>query len=276
MVKPLAFKGAKTNKKRKAETAEDNLQSQKKTRESLADIQEDDHWVTADAIGDINGPIVIVLPSTSLSCIACDAEGKVFVSKLENVVEVEPHDVRQVWIASRVAGTDSIGLKGHHGRYVKLMLDISSFGHVQFVGDRIRYLSCDKTGALSAQTEAMSYEETFGCIAIPDTPGTFNLQTQREKLVRLTDDCNNIRGDAESISCNTTVQIRMQARFKLRLKANKESKAKEKISRKDLDEAVGRKLDDNEVRTLRKARIQGDYHEKLLLLRSKGKHDKYA
>lgn len=116
MVKPLAFKGEKTNKKRKAVTAEDNIQSQKKTRESLADTQEDDHWVTADAVGDISGPIVIVLPSTSMSCIACDAEGKVFVSKMENVVEVEPHDVRQVWIASRVAGTDSIGLKGHHGR----------------------------------------------------------------------------------------------------------------------------------------------------------------
>ncbi|KAI4168256.1 MAG: hypothetical protein LQ348_007533 [Seirophora lacunosa] len=239
MVKPLAFKGEKTNKKRKAVTAEDNIQSQKKTRESLADTQEDDHWVTADAVGDISGPIVIVLPSTSMSCIACDAEGKVFVSKMENVVEVEPHDVRQVWIASRVAGTDSIG-------------------------------------ALSAQTEAMSYEETFACIATPDTPGTFNLQTQREKLVRLTDDCNNVRGDAESISFNTTVRVRMQARFKLRLKANKESKAKEKISRKDLVEAAGRKLDDNEVRALRKARIQGDYHEKLLLLRSKGKHDKYA
>ncbi|KAI4095156.1 MAG: hypothetical protein LQ344_001807 [Seirophora lacunosa] len=184
MVKPLAFKGEKTNKKRKAVTAEDNIQSQKKTRESLADTQEDDHWVTADAVGDIS--------------------------------------------------------------------------------------------ALSAQTEAMSYEETFACIATPDTPGTFNLQTQREKLVRLTDDCNNVRGDAESISFNTTVRVRMQARFKLRLKANKESKAKEKISRKDLVEAAGRKLDDNEVRALRKARIQGDYHEKLLLLRSKGKHDKYA
>ncbi|KAL9014201.1 MAG: hypothetical protein Q9173_001145 [Seirophora scorigena] len=131
-------------------------------------------------------------------------------------------------------------------------------------------------GALSAQTEAMSPEETFACTATPDTPGTFNLQTQREKLVCLTDHGSNIRGDAETISFNTTFRIRMQARFKFRLKANKESKAKEKISRKNLDEAAGRKLDDNEVQALKKARMQGDYHEKLLLLRSKGKHDKYA
>lgn len=116
MVKPLAFKGEKITKKRKAVSAEDNLLAQKKTRESRADVQEDDRWVTADAVGDISGPVVIVLPSTSPSCIACDAGGKVFVSKLENVVEVEPHDMRQVWIVSKVAGTDNIGLKGHHGR----------------------------------------------------------------------------------------------------------------------------------------------------------------
>ncbi|KAL8647774.1 MAG: hypothetical protein Q9210_005360 [Variospora velana] len=255
MVKPLVLKGEKITKKRKAVSAEDNLQVQKKTRESRADVQEDDRWVTADAVDDIRGPIVIVLPSTLPSCIACDAGGKVFVSKLENVVEVEPHNIRQVWIVSKVAGTDNIGLKGHHGRY----------------------LNCDKTGILSAQTEAMSPEETFACIATPDTPpGTFNLQTQREEFISLTDDGNNIRGDAKSVSFNTTVRIRMQARFKPQLKANKEMKAKEKIGRKELEEAVGKKLDDNEVRTLKRARVQGDYHEKLLLLRSKGKHDKYA
>ncbi|KAI4290283.1 MAG: hypothetical protein L6R35_000446 [Caloplaca aegaea] len=254
MVKPLAFKGEKITKKRKAVSAEDNLLAQKKTRESRADVQEDDRWVTADAVGDISGPVVIVLPSTSPSCIACDAGGKVFVSKLENVVEVEPHDMRQVWIVSKVAGTDNIGLKGHHGRY----------------------LSCDKTGIVSAQTEAMSSEETFACIATPDTPGAFNLQSQREEFISLTDDGNNIRGDAKSVSFNTTVRIRMQARFKPQLKASKEMKAKEKISRKELEEAVGKKLDDNEVRALKRARVQGDYHEKLLLLRSKGKHDKYA
>lgn len=144
------------------------------------------------------------------------------------------------------------------------------------MSDRIRYLSCDKTGIVSAQTEAMSSEETFACIATPDTPGAFNLQSQREEFISLTDDGNNIRGDAKSVSFNNTVRIRMQARFKPQLKASKEMKAKEKISRKELEEAVGKKLDDNEVRALKRARVQGDYHEKLLLLRSKGKHDKYA
>lgn len=68
----------------------------------------------------------------------------------------------------------------------------------------------------------------------------------------------------------------MQARFKPRLKANKELKTKGKISRKELEDVVGRKLEDSEVKRLKKARVQGDYHEAILDVRVKGKHDKYS
>ena len=68
----------------------------------------------------------------------------------------------------------------------------------------------------------------------------------------------------------------MQARFKPTLKANKESKAKEKVSRRELEDVVGRRLEDSEVKRLKKARVQGDYHEAILDVRVKGKHDKYS
>jgi protein FRG1 len=68
----------------------------------------------------------------------------------------------------------------------------------------------------------------------------------------------------------------MQARFKPRHRANKEQKAKSKISRKELEEAVGRRLDDEEVKRLKKARKDGNYHEAILDVRVKGKHDKFA
>ena len=140
------------------------------------------------------------------------------------------------------------------------------------------YLSCDKIGVLSASREAISPEESFLCIPSPETPGTFSIQTVREKFMTLKDEDNmrEIRGDAELISFTTTFRIRMQARFKPRLKANKESKSREKISRKELEEAVGRRLEDDEVRRLKKARVQGDYHEAILDVRVKGKHDKYS
>ncbi len=131
---------------------------------------------------------------------------------------------------------------------------------------------------LSATREAISPEESFVCIPSPETAGTFSVQTVREKFFTIVDETKvpEIRGDAESISFNTTLVIRMQARFKPRLKANKESKIREKISRKELEEVAGRRLEDDEVKRLKKARVQGDYHEAILDIKVKGKHDKYS
>ena len=143
---------------------------------------------------------------------------------------------------------------------------------------QLRYLSCDKYGILTATREAISPEESFLCIPTPDTPGTFSLQTMRETFLSITSTASTpeIRGDAADISFTTTFRIRMQARFKPRLKASKEDKAREKISRKELEEVVGRRLDDDEAKKLKKARREGTYHEAILDVRVKGKHDKFA
>lgn len=128
MVKPLAFKGDKKSKKRKnlhpdsSLTLEDDDTKALTVQNTTAEAEEDDSWVTAEAATDITGPIIFALPSAKPTCIACDANGKVFTDELENIIEgdlatAEPHDVRQVWIANRVAGTDEISFKGHHGRY---------------------------------------------------------------------------------------------------------------------------------------------------------------
>jgi protein FRG1 len=85
-----------------------------------------------------------------------------------------------------------------------------------------------------------------------------------------------IRGDETSLSFQTTVRIRMQARFKPKIKASKETKAREKVSRKELEEIVGRRLDEDEVKRLRRARKAGNFHEEVLDVRVRGKHDKFA
>ena len=139
-------------------------------------------------------------------------------------------------------------------------------------------MSCDKVGFLSATCEAVSPEESFLCIPSPETPGTFIIQTVRGTFLTIEEytGTTQIRGNADLVSFNTTVRIRMQARFKPRLRANKELKTKEKISRKELEAVVGRRLEDEEVRKLKKARVRGDYHEAILDVRVKGKHDKYS
>lgn len=141
-----------------------------------------------------------------------------------------------------------------------------------------RYLGCEKNGTLSATSEAVSPLESFTVLATADTPGTFQLQTVRDTFVGVTatGGKEEVRATAETTSFGTTLRIRMQARFKPRLKASKEDKAREKISRKELEEAAGRKLDEDEVRRLKRARREGDYHEQLLMVKVKGKHDKYG
>lgn len=124
MVKALAFKGDKKVKKRKRTTAEDGSGDAPRSKEvalSAAEAEDDESWVSADNEGDISGPVILVLPTQPVTCLACDANGKIFASQIENMVEdspstAEPHDVRQVWIANRVAGTTSLTFKGHHGK----------------------------------------------------------------------------------------------------------------------------------------------------------------
>lgn len=126
MVKPLTFKGDKPKKRKHRDIDSEKTPKSRKTEASEAaendsNPPEDQSWVSADAASDIAGPVVLVLPSDEPTCVACDVNGKVFASVLENLIEgdpstAEPHDVRQVWIATRVAGTESLTLKGHHGK----------------------------------------------------------------------------------------------------------------------------------------------------------------
>lgn len=85
-----------------------------------------------------------------------------------------------------------------------------------------------------------------------------------------------MRGDETEITFNTTLRVRMQARFKPRLKASREEKAREKISRQELEAAAGRRLEEDEVRMLKRARREGNYHEALLDIKVKSKHDKFG
>ena len=145
-----------------------------------------------------------------------------------------------------------------------------------------RYLGCDKYGVFSATSEAIAPPERFSLVPTAEPPGTFQVQTQRDTFLSVRPPSTakpkgpEVRGDATEITFDTTLRIRMQARFKPRLRISKEEKAKEKVSRATLEAAVGRKLEDDEVKRLRRARREGDYHELILDLKVKNKHDKFG
>lgn len=129
MVKPLSFKGDKPKKRKRthapSEDAAGGSSSSSKQLRKAADNEsepaDDDTWVSADSPGDVSGPVMFVLPTDKPAALACDASGKVFTIPIENIVDAnpttaEPHDVRQVWIANKIAGTEHYRFKGHHGR----------------------------------------------------------------------------------------------------------------------------------------------------------------
>ncbi|KEF62354.1 uncharacterized protein A1O9_00326 [Exophiala aquamarina CBS 119918] len=284
-VKPLSFKGdAKRPKKRKQRSYEDEHDS---GPPATVDPADDDSWTTPDQASDLTGPTLIVLPTTPPTCLASDAHGNIFASQLENMVEsyaetAEPHDVRQVWVASTVAGTGQISFKASHGGY----------------------LSCDSIGVLGARREARGAEEGFVVEGAETGEGRlrFRLRTTASKtadgdqgrryLSATVETSSNpsrvdgedsmkkvsisIRGDGEAESDTTQVVLKMQARFKPRLQQHKETKANEKVSRRELEQVVGRRLDDDEVKRLKRAKRNGTYYEEILDVRVKGKHDKFA
>ncbi|KAF7512576.1 hypothetical protein GJ744_000837 [Endocarpon pusillum] len=163
-LKPLAFKGDKkslSSKKRKAAAASldhDPLDGPPSTTLTTsapptpADSNapaEDDTWVTADAPTDLTGPIIFILPTLPTPCaLACDDTGSVFTSQLENLIEgdpatAEPHDVRQVWIATQIPGAGGGDVL------------------VSFKGSGGRYLGCDRGGFLRADAVAVGVGEAF-------------------------------------------------------------------------------------------------------------------
>lgn len=263
MVKALTFKGDKKPKKRKRtqhDAEDEEAPASKQLVPSSETVEDDDNWVSAEALTDITGPVMLVLPTTDpVTCLATDSMGKVFASPVENMVEgspstAEPHLVSQVWVATRVVGSEKdFTLKGHHGRY----------------------LGCDKYGICSATREAISPEETLKLSPADGEPGAFDVETTRATFVSVTGG-KEIRGDAEERNESTHVRIRMQARFKPKHKVEKAEKVRSKISRKELEEEVGRRLDDDEAKKLKRARKEGTYHEALLDVKVKGKHDKFA
>jgi protein FRG1 len=283
MVKPLAFKGDKKVKKRKHRVDEEPSTTLTTTDHESAAQDSDEAWTHPSQPSDLVGPTLLLLPTKPVTCLASDANGNIFASRVENIQDdvpstAEPHDVRQVWVATKIAGLKD--------------------GVVSFKGSHGSYLNCDGFGVLRAQREAIGREEGFEIRPVEDETGSFVLKTaaskteQKEKGDRFlaavatvtTDEEGeekrisvSIRGDAEDREdASTNIHLRMQARFKPQVIKEQAKEKDAKISRRELVAAVGRELEDDEVKRLKRARKNGTYHEELLDVRVKGKHDKFA
>src|SRR5437016_11356492 len=142
MVTKLKFKGAKNKKRKRSDEDAEKEGTSSQSREN-----EDEGWVNAESLEDIStGPLFITFTSSSPIAVASDSLGKVHASVLKSEEDIEPDDVRQVWIATRLAESSKISLKTPTGRF----------------------LSCDKFGILSATKEAIGPQEEWQPVPRPD------------------------------------------------------------------------------------------------------------
>ena len=98
-----------------------------------------------------------------------------------------------------------------------------------------------------------------------------------------------IRGDAESVGFNETFTLRIQARLRKKVKTVTATRSEQKLTKRELEEMylyitlpfllifrAGRSLTDEQVKTLRQAKKDGQLSGALLDIRTKSKSDKYA
>jgi len=133
MVKALSFKGdtkAKHKKRKRSpspsSTEVSNKLNNKFDKNDAVHDDDDTTWVLPDRPSDISGPVIIIFPKplsnnkddeatkeNKIFCLASDVRGVVFASPVENIISVdqpesaEPHDVRQVWIGSKIGPVSS-------------------------------------------------------------------------------------------------------------------------------------------------------------------------
>ncbi|KAA8913730.1 FRG1-like family-domain-containing protein [Sphaerosporella brunnea] len=287
MVSALRFKGDKKPKKRKraaADTAADDdnagegssNSTKKSKQESPQEGEEAEGWVDSEVIEDLTGPLLLCIATTPPTCLAADAAGTVFASRLsdisgEDLSTASPTAVQQVWACARVHGsntTPTFTLRSYTGRY----------------------LSVSKTGELSALREAIGAEEQFTPVRSPLGAGRWSWMGCRDTFLGVSVGGPKIavRGDRHEVGFTETWTVRLQRRNKVRVKAGgggaagaggaeDKGRVKDKITRRELEEMAGFALSEDQVKMLKKARREGGFHEALLDLRVKhGKHDKFA
>jgi protein FRG1 len=141
MVTKLKFKGEK-HKKRKRD--HDDPEAQGTSAHGAG--EEEEGWIDAESLEDISsGPLFVTFASSPPIALAIDPFGKVHAAPLklkaeeEDLAHAEPDDVKQVWIATKLAGSSKISLKTASGKF----------------------LSCDRIGVLSASKEAIGAQEEW-------------------------------------------------------------------------------------------------------------------
>ncbi|KAI1315089.1 hypothetical protein EDD11_001331 [Mortierella claussenii] len=288
--KKLSFKGDSTKTKKKKRKADNEAQEE----ESGSNI---DGWVPIKSLTDLGGPIFLTFSSDPPSCLAIDEKSsRITMRPLEAPSQSNPADdeddddgpgpmpaakvsfnnaeptaVHQVFVAALIPDSDRLTLKTYDGRY----------------------LSSDKFGIVSADSEAIGIQEEWTAIIKADQEeGGICLQSHYGKFLSVDEVAAvesrgagsgfQIRADSEVIGFCELFQAKIQAKYRKKIKKSNDVK----IATKDYELEQNRKfqtwnhgrviVSNENLGDLKKAKKEGRFSEALLDRREKLKSDRYC
>ncbi|KAF8925744.1 hypothetical protein BGZ52_006541, partial [Haplosporangium bisporale] len=239
-----------------------------------------DGWVHVKSLSDLGGPIFLTFSSDPPTSLSVDDKSKVIMRPIESdsssssssapsLDQAEPTAVQQVFVVTMIPDSDRMTLKASNGRY----------------------LSSDKFGIVSADTEAIGMQEEWTAILKPEENGGIALQSHYGKFLSVDEVAAErpgsslgfqIRADSEVIGFCELFQAKIQAKYRKKAKKTKEVQ----IATKDYELEQSRKfqtwnhgrvvVSERDIRELDKAKKQGRFSEALLDRREKVKSDRYC
>jgi protein FRG1 len=291
MVSKLTFKGDKPTKKRKRSSKP--AASSTPTTTSVPDDIEDDGtlWTTMTTTPSIRGPCMLIPPatpqitSTSLPlALSSDTEGTLFFSPLtlnldNDPLTSEPSDVAEVLILAEVPGRKGRwSVKSAYGRYLSCDKNGLVFCERTAVGAEeewgferiagpgeepaeggeeedddavrwaIRSFTTNKYLSVEAGGKGKGKSGDKGkAVSLVSSSGEEVAVKQSVNLV--------VRGDKDEVGDTELWIVRGQTGYKEnKKKVKEEKKQKERITRRELEELTGLKLDEDQVRALKRAK----------------------
>jgi len=274
----LKFKGDKTKKKRKRDDGDERTGSSSKRK---ADDEDPEMWVFPENVNEIRGPTFIFHPSdpSPISVNFNSTTNRIYLHTLDKekseegaepveLLDRTPMDVSQVWVTTRIAGSETINLRTGTGEG--------------------KFLSCDAHGLVSSDRDARGPQEEWTPVVLPD--GMVAFMNIYEKYLGVDEAAGGtlqLRGDSEVVGFAERFWVKIQHKYKKEACEEEKKKKDGETGPPKIDEAssnhiyqawgAGRSIVSIEdKKELKRARKEGRLAEAMLDRRSKLKSDRFC
>jgi len=274
----LRFKGDKTKKKRKRDDGDERTGSSSKRK---VDDKDPEMWVLPENVNEIRGPTFIFHPSdpSPISVNFNSTTNRIYLHTLDKdkseegaepmeLLDRTPMDVSQVWVTTRLAGSETINLRTGTGEG--------------------KFLSCDAHGLVSSDRDARGPQEEWTPVVLPD--GMVAFMNIYEKYLGVDEAAGGslqLRGDSEEVGFAERFWVKIQHKYKKEAHEEEKKKKDGETGPPKIDEAssnhvyqawgAGRSVVSVEdKKELKRARKEGRLAEAMLDRRSKLKSDRFC